>query len=276
MGIGSLVRGMREWPRNVRAYSRAKKGFPSHASYSRVRVYRGSTAPSRDRKISPIAPRLSGPSCTRPRRTEDRARPMLSGTGSSVRNVSRIKTGSACRRRKQNSSTAAEARSIHCASSTAMTSGAPSERTRIISKIPRARIRRSGSGLPAWRRLLVGVSEASRRSAISTALLRGVGSARRISSATSPNRSSRAEKASGLSARVGWHDSTLDEQRAAWSTCCHITVLPIPASPVIASAAGVPDPAERNARISAISASRPTGHESTYHPRIGSNTSGHR
>jgi hypothetical protein len=52
----------------------------------------------------------------------------------------------------------------------------------------------------------------------------------------------------------------------SWSTCCHTTVLPIPASPVRHSTAGVPDAAEGKARISAISASRPTGFESISPP----------
>jgi hypothetical protein len=43
-------------------------------------------------------------------------------------------------------------------------------------------------------------------------------------------------------------------------------VLPTPASPVMTSAAGAPEAAEKNAQISAISASRPTGRKSTFHP----------
>jgi hypothetical protein len=42
--------------------------------------------------------------------------------------------------------------------------------------------------------------------------------------------------------------------------------MPIPASPVITSAAGAPDAAERKVQISAIWASRPTGLESTFNP----------
>ena len=96
------------------------------------------------------------------------------------------------------------------------------------------------------------------------------------SPATSPSRSLSAEKASGRSAGAGWHDSTLNDRSASWRTCSHTMVLPIPTSPAIASAAGLPDAAERKAQISAISASRPTSFESTFTPRIGSNRSVHR
>jgi hypothetical protein len=43
-------------------------------------------------------------------------------------------------------------------------------------------------------------------------------------------------------------------------------VLPIPASPVMASATGLLEAAERNAQTSAISASRPIGRPSTFTP----------
>jgi hypothetical protein len=92
---------------------------------------------------------------------------------------------------------------------------------------------------------------------------------------TSPNRSSSAEKASGLSAGAGWQERTRENRPATWTTCFHTTVLPIPASPEMATAAGAPDVADRKAQISAISVSRPTGCGSTFHPRIGCNTSGH-
>src|SRR5213078_3955326 len=52
------------------------------------------------------------------------------------------------------------------------------------------------------------------------------------------------------------------ERRVAWTTCCQTMVLPIPGSPVMASAAGAAEVAARKARISAISPSRPTGPES--------------
>jgi len=103
-------------------------------------------------------------------------------------------------------------------------------------------------------------------SAISTARLRGPGIAGRISPVRSPNRSLSAEKASGLSAEAGWQDSTLEDRPAARRTCCHTTVLPIPASPVITSAAGSPDTAERNAKISVISGPLPISLRSTRHP----------
>ena len=90
---------------------------------------------------------------------------------------------------------------------------------------------------------------------------------------TSLNRSSSAEKASGRSAGVGRQERTREDRLATWTTSFHTTVLPIPASPVMASA---PDVAERKAQISAISVSRPTGCGSTFHPRIGCNTSAHR
>jgi len=223
-----------------------------------------------------MAPRLSGPSRIRPIRPGGSARPRPSGNISlSSRNVSRIDTGSRCRRRKQNSRTLAEGRSIHCASSTASMSGAPQERIRRTSRIPRASTRRSGRRGPASERPADrDLGEVSRRTAISKARRHGPASAGRTSPAMSPNRSSRVEKASGLSAGAGQQDSTVDERPAVWSTCCHTMLLPIPASPVIASAAGTPDAAEKKAQISATSASRPTGLESTCHPRIGSSTSG--
>ena len=190
-------------------------------------------------------------------------------TSLSPRTVSRIETGSRCRRRKQNSSTRAEGTSSHCASSTVIISGAARESIRSESRIPRASTRGSGSGRPASGRSAdAGPGTPSRRSAASTARLCGLGSAGRTSSATSPNRSSSAEKARGLSTGSGRQDSTLDERPAAWSTCCHTMLLPIPASPVMASAAGAPDAAERNALTSATSASRPTSSDPTISPRI--------
>ena len=72
---------------------------------------------------------------------------------------------------------------------------------------PRASTRRSGSGRSVSGRLVrVKGRDASRRSAASTARLRGpgrTGRTGRTSSMTSPNRSSSAEKASGLSAGAG-------------------------------------------------------------------------
>ena len=209
-----------------------------------------------------LRPAAGAPACAHPAASRHKGRTAAEG---------RIEIGSRCRRRKQNSSTPADGRSSHRASSTATTSGAPPEKNLSASRIPRASIRRSGSGRPAQERSASkGPGDASRSRATSTARLRGPGSTERTSPATSPSRSSSAEKASGLSARAARHDSTLDDRPAAWSTCCHITVLPIPASPVITSAAGAPKAAERNAaRLSAISASRPTGLESTCHPQSG-------
>src|SRR5690349_25135493 len=98
-----------------------------------------------------------------------------------------------------------------------------------------------------------GLGDVSPRSTASTALLRGTGSGGRISSATSPSRSSSAEKLSGLSEDVGRHDSTRDDRPTAWRACFHTVVLPIPISPVIVRAAGPPDVADRKAQMSAIS-----------------------
>ena len=102
---------------------------------------------------------------------------------------------------------------------------------------------------------------------------------RRISATTPPNRSSSAENASVLSAAVGWKDSTRAERPTARTTCCHTMVLPIPASPVTASAAGAPEAAERKAEISAISPSRHLARPGSgpFPPlQLGCNRSGHR
>jgi hypothetical protein len=219
-------------------------------------VYRGSTTPSRDRRISPIAPRLNGPSRTRPRRTGIGTRSKPSRPAAlSVRTVARIETGSSFRRRKQNSSTLAEGRSSHCVSSTAMTSGSAAERIRSASRIPRATTCRSGRARPA--------SGVSRSSTVSTARLRGPWSAGRTSPATSPNRSTSAEKASGPSAEAGWQASTRADRPASWAMCFHTMVFPIPGSPTMTRARGVPGGADKKPRISAISSPRPIGSKST-------------
>jgi hypothetical protein len=74
---------------------------------------------------------------------------------------------------------------------------------------------------------------------------------------TSPNKSSSAEKANGLSAKANWQDSTGDALEVIWSTCRYGIVLPIQASPVMVSAAGAPEAAERKPRISPISGISP-------------------
>jgi hypothetical protein len=61
-------------------------------------------------------------------------------------------------------------------------------------------------------------------------------------------RSSSAERASGLSAEVGWQTSIQNDRRAIRAECLHATVLLIPGSPVMASTAGTPDVAERKQR----------------------------
>ena len=195
-------------------------------------MYRGKATPSRDRRISPIVPRPSGPSVTCDRRPGDSARSRPSWDTRSARcSVSRIETGSRSSRRKQNSSTSAEGRSIHWASSTATSRGLALERLRNAPRTPRARTCRSGidpRGVP-------------RVSAPVTARLRYSGSRGRNSWAASPSRSSSAEKASGLSAEAGRQESTRkDGGSAVFTRYFHTTVLPIPVSPVMTSAAGSP------------------------------------
>ena len=124
--------------------------------------------------------------------------------------------------------------------------------------VPRARICRSG----------IDPSDVPRASATATACLRHSGSSGRNSSITSPSRSSSAEKTSGLSEEAGRQERTRkDGRRAVCTRYFHTIVLPIPMSPVMATAAGSPEPAERKAQISPTSASRPMGSESTFHPQ---------
>ena len=98
MGMGSLVRDMCDGsPRATGAFRGRRRGFRRTRHTAASVTYRGSAAPSRDRRISPIAPRLSGPSRTRPSRSGGSARrPGRAGRPPlSSRNVSRMKTARA-------------------------------------------------------------------------------------------------------------------------------------------------------------------------------------
>ena len=150
-------------------------------------------------------------------------------------------------RRAENSRARLVARSIHCASSIAMTSG--SRLLRIVTTLRSALAVVRGSA---------GASASRSRSATSRACRCGGGNASLTSSKTPPTRSPRAANERSASASAGRAGSTRYlRSRAARIASSMTVVLPMPGSPSIRSPTGPLGTCSANRSIAAASPARP-------------------
>ena len=233
--------------------------MPEQASWRRTSSGRGWVTPSRSWTSRPSAPTDRGPTSIRSVRStavETRSdRPVSTASPGPVRRARTNPTGSVRRRRAAKARACSLARSVHCTSSTATTTGPSADRMRRTSAT--ASPTRLGSG--RWRPGL------TRPMAVSRACRRGSGTRSRSGTSIGSSKSAvSAAKASSRSALLARQASTRSPRSAARSTAYdHSVLLPMPASPLMSSDAG--RFASSHASIARRSASRPT----TTAPAVG-------
>ena len=172
---------------------------------------------------------------------------MASRVCAPVRALARKPTGSDRKRRKANSSTAAEDASSHCTSSTATTTGVGLARAPRMSSRARLTARWSGGCEPG----------SSSNSATPRACLRGARSDVRALSSTPASRSERPANEIDASASTARQErTTAPLWRASSTAWSQRRDLPMPASPASSSAAGPPPTRSRKPAIAPSSDSR--------------------